>query len=75
MKLRYIGLPNLLADETLVPEFIQDAATPEKISAALIDYLDHPEKIAAIENKFLDIHQRLRCNANQQAAKAVMELI
>jgi len=75
VKLRYIALPNLLADEKLVPEFIQDAATPEQISAALIDYLDHPEKIAALENKFLDIHQRLRCNASQQAANAVMELI
>lgn len=75
VKLRYISLPNLLLDEKLVPEFIQDKATPENISAALIDYLDHPEKIKILENKFLDIHQRLRCNASQQAASAVMELL
>jgi len=75
VKLKYIGLPNLLADEKLIPEFIQDAATPENMSAALLDYLDHPEKIATLEKKFLEIHQQLRCGANQRAARAVLELL
>lgn len=75
VKLKYIGLPNLLADEKLVPEFIQDAATPKNMSAALLDYLDHPEKTVILENKFLQIHQQLRCNANQQAAQAVLDLL
>ncbi|HSW92882.1 MAG TPA: lipid-A-disaccharide synthase [Gammaproteobacteria bacterium] len=75
VKLKYIGMPNLLANERLVPEFIQEAATADNMSAALLDYLDHPEKVAVLEKKFLEIHQTLRCNANEQAAKAVLNLL
>jgi lipid-A-disaccharide synthase len=74
VKLQYIGLPNLLADELLVPEFIQDAVTPLNLSQALLEYLDHPEKVSMLQKKFLEIHQQLRCNASQQAAQAVLEL-
>ncbi len=73
--LPFIGLPNLLAKQSLVPEFIQDAATPDAIAHALLDYLDHPEKALALEKAFLDIHQQLRCHANEQAAKAVRYII
>ncbi|MEO8400677.1 MAG: lipid-A-disaccharide synthase [Gammaproteobacteria bacterium] len=75
VKLKFFGLPNLLANEFLVPELIQDDANPEKISTAIIDYLDHPEKIALLEERFLQIHQSLRCDASAQAACAVMGLV
>jgi lipid-A-disaccharide synthase len=75
VKLKFISLPNLLADEMLVPEFIQQTAEPETLSAALLDYINHPEKIKKLEEKFLEIHIKLRQNANQTAAKAVLELI
>jgi lipid-A-disaccharide synthase len=71
----YIGLPNLLANERLVPEFIQNDATPENLCNALLDFLDHPEKTKALEEKFTLIHQQLRCNASQQAAQAIKNLI
>lgn len=75
VKLKYIGMPNLLADEALVPEFIQEAATADNMSAALLDYLDHPEKVAILQKRFLEIHEMLRCNASEQAAKAVLNLL
>ncbi len=75
VKLKFIGLPNLLANEKLVPEFIQEAATPENMSKALLEYLDHPEKMALLEKKFLQMHEELRCNANQQAAQAVLNVL
>jgi len=75
VKIPFIGLPNLLANQLLVPEFIQSAAQPEKLAAALLDFLDHPEKIITLEEKFLRIHQQLRCNANQQAAEAIQNLL
>ncbi len=75
LKIKFIGIPNLLANERLVPEFIQDAATPDKMSEALLDYLDHPEKMHALEKRFLEFHQQLRCNASQKASKAVLNLI
>ncbi len=75
IKLPFIGLPNLLAKKSLVPEFIQDAATPAALANALLDYLDHPEKTQFLENAFLDIHKQLRCNANKQAASAIRDLL
>lgn len=75
VKLKYISLPNLLANKCLVPEFIQHAAQPESLSAALLDYIDHPENMSALEADFLTIHQQLRRNASQTAATAIMELI
>ncbi len=75
VKIPFIGLPNLLENTLLIPEFIQDAATPEALSAALMDFLDHPEKIDALQKTFLSWHQTLRCNANKTAAKAVLHLL
>lgn len=75
IKLPFIGLPNLLAKQSLVPEFIQDAATPDALAYALLDYLHHPEKAHALEKAFLDIHQQLRCHANEQAANAVKDVV
>ncbi len=75
VKVSFIGLPNLLANERLVPEFIQHEATPERLSAALIDYLDHPDKVTHLEKKFTVMHQELRQNASKKAAQAILNLI
>jgi lipid-A-disaccharide synthase len=74
VKIPYIGLPNLLANQLLVPEFIQKNASPGRLASALLDFIDHPEKTALLEKKFLEIHQTLRCNANEQAAIAIQTL-
>jgi lipid-A-disaccharide synthase len=74
VKIPYIGLPNLLAKQALVPEFIQEDARPEQLTFALLDFINHPKKIAVLEKKFLEIHQQLRCNANEQAAMAIQTL-
>lgn len=75
VKLRHVGLPNILANELLVPEFIQNDAQPEKMSAALLDFIDHPEKVKMLEKRFLEIHQQLQQGASDSAAKAIMELL
>lgn len=74
VKIPYIGLPNLLANQLWVPEFIQKDACPEQLSSALLDFIDHPKKVAVLEKKFLEIHQTLRCDANRQAAMAIQNL-
>jgi lipid-A-disaccharide synthase len=75
VKIPHIGLPNLLANERLVPEFVQDAAQPENLARALMDFLNHPEKTQALQKTFTDIHQQLRRDANQRAAEAVLKLV
>ncbi len=75
VKLKYVSLPNLLADEELVPEFIQEEATPEKMGEALLAFLKHPEKTQALSEKFLKLHEQLKCDASERAAEAIIKLV
>jgi lipid-A-disaccharide synthase len=68
----YISLPNLLAERLLVPELIQDAATPEALAQALAPLLNDGE----VQTEGFDvIHRALRRDASAQAAGAVLKLI
>lgn len=79
VKTPYISLPNLLADEMLVPEMIQEDCTAEKLTEKLIPYLEQDE--SAVQNRhvliqrFTDLHQQIQCDANKQAAQAVIDLL
>lgn len=64
VKTPFIGLPNVLAQRMIVPELIQDAATPNRIAEMILDYLHAPEKVAALEARFHDLHQQLRVDAS-----------
>lgn len=75
VKIPFIGLPNLLANECVVPEFIQQQATPENLAHAILEWFSHPEKINAIEEKFTMLHRELKCNASEKAAQAIMQLV
>lgn len=67
----YFALPNILAGEALVPEFIQNDATPEALATALLAQLDNPDR-EALMDAFDRIHETLRCNAGEQSARAVL---
>ena len=68
----YVSLPNLLAQRPLVPELLQDDATPQALADALLPLLT-PEQTQSRD--FAAIHQSLRRDASAQAAQAVAELI
>lgn len=73
--LPYIGLPNILAGERLVDEFLQDDATPESLSAALLALLnDHDRQRRQIE-RFREIHAGLRQGTAAKAADTVLALL
>jgi len=74
VKVPYVGLPNLLADELLVPELIQDAVTPDNIANHILDYLTHPEKVAKLEKKFIELHKSLQADSANSIAEAVLRL-
>jgi len=75
IKIKQYSLPNILAGEELVPEFIQQQATAENIAQATLAYFDNTEKVAVLVRRFTDIHLQLRCNANNRAAEAMMKLL
>ncbi len=72
VKSPYVSLPNLLAERMLVPELIQDAATPEALALALNPLLDN----GTVQTEGFDtIHRALRQDASRQAADAVLKLV
>lgn len=75
IKVKFIGLPNLLANASIVPEFIQHAATPENLATALLDLLDSNTLREQQLTQFYKIHNQLRQGASQQAATAIMGMI
>jgi lipid-A-disaccharide synthase len=75
MKTAYFALPNVLAGEALVPELIQDAATPEGIEAAVSALLDDAPRQARLRAYFGAQHALLRRNADRRAAEAVLALV
>jgi lipid-A-disaccharide synthase len=75
VKTPYAGLPNILANELLVPELIQDKVKPEVMADLLLDYLDHPEKVKALKEKFTALHQSLRFDSANASADAVLGMI
>ncbi len=74
VKTPWMGLPNILAGEALVPEFVQDKVTVKHLTDAVLDFLHDPEKCAKLQTKFLELHNTLRCNASERAAAAVLDL-
>jgi len=75
VKIANVALPNLLASQPLVPEFIQDEATPENLGPAVLERLENPREIELEQNEFLRVHLELRRNADERAADAIIELL
>ncbi len=75
LKVPYVSLPNLLAAQRLVPEFLQDEVTPERLAGALQDWLDQPGRQAELLERFAQIHHTIRRDASSQAADAIVSLV
>ena len=71
----HAGMPNILAGESIVPEFLQDDATPEKLSEALLALLRDRSAREHLDSRFEEIRSALRQNTDEKAAAAVMPLL
>ena len=79
VKTQYISLPNLLAGEMLVPELIQEDCNPTNLAEKLSYYLSEDKSAVqsrhVLLQRFAELHQMIQCNADQQAAQAVIDLL
>jgi lipid-A-disaccharide synthase len=73
--LPFVGLPNILAGRFVVPEILQDQATPENLAEALVKLYQDKDNAAAVEEAFTDLHLQLRQNTAEKAAQAVIECL
>ncbi|ODS12174.1 lipid-A-disaccharide synthase [Vibrio scophthalmi] len=73
LKTKYVSLPNILADQALVKEFLQQDCTPENLSQEVLQLLgQHGDDMV---EKFTEMHHWIRKDADTQAANAVLSLI
>ncbi len=70
--LPWVGLPNILCNETVVPELLQDAATPPALADALDGWLNDEKACAALAERFTLLHRQLRQNTAEKAAAALL---
>ena len=71
----WIGLPNILAREFLVPEFLQDAATPAALAEAVWRQLHDDALVNKLKQRFLEMHHSLLRDSAKESAEAILRII
>lgn len=71
----WIGLPNILSREFVVPEFLQHAAKPEALAGAVWKQLEDVNGRQKLEQRFTDMHHSLLRNSAKESAQAVLQVI
>jgi len=69
--LPYVGLPNILCGEFVVPELLQNEATPEALANALMTWLENPNRVAQLKSRFTEMHETLRRPTGLLVAQAI----
>lgn len=75
VRIPYVAMANLLAEEALAPEFIQHAATPGALADALSELIESPERIKQIQQRYQQLHRQLQQDSSRKAAEAVLSLV
>lgn len=71
----WVGLPNILAQEFVVPEFLQRAAKPEVMADALMQQLDDLNLQEKLQSRFTEMHHQLLRDSAALSAEAVLRVI
>lgn len=74
-EVKHFSMPNHLLAQPDIPECIQDDATPENLCAALLAWLDDAERRSRFRRNFDDVHQQLKRNASEHAARVVVQML
>jgi len=75
LKVDRFALPNILAGKDLAPELMQHDCTPDKLAAAILQWFDHPQRVADLNDTYERLHLELRQDASARAADAVAGLL
>lgn len=74
-KIKHVGLPNLLAGKTIVPELLQNDLSAQGVADVALEAFSNPDKTELLTEEFHRLSQQLRQNANLKAADAILKLI
>lgn len=73
--LPWVGLPNVLSQSFVVPELLQEEATPQKLANAMWQIQQDASRRSQIEQAFCDLHQTLRCNTAAIASETILRVM
>ena len=73
--LPWVGLPNVLSNDFVVPELLQDDATPTQLAAEVWDLLVNDMRAEKIKMRFMDLHHTLQCDTPTRAAQAILQVL
>jgi len=71
----WVGLPNILCRDFVVPELLQDAATPRALADAVLAWFAAPEKVAALTDRFTVLHHELQRDTPALCADALAQVL
>jgi lipid-A-disaccharide synthase len=71
----WVGLPNILCQDFVVPELLQDAATPDALAHEVLQWLSHPAAVTAVQQRFAVLHDTLRRDTPALAAHAIEKVL
>ena len=71
----WVGLPNILCQEFVVPELLQSKATPQALALGVLHWLHHPDKVDALKLTFSRLHQSLRADTPTVAINAIEKIL
>ena len=71
----WVGLPNVLCREFIVPELIQEAATPQALARATIEWLDDAARQDRVRVRFHELHHLLRRDTVRESADAIAQVL
>lgn len=73
--LPWVGLPNILCNEALVPEFLQEQVQPEALARAVLSWLDDPVGVQRLQQRFTALHHELRQNMPMLSTHAIQKIL
>jgi len=73
--LPWVGLPNILLRDFVVPERLQQAATPDQLATDVLAWLDDPRRVAHLQAQFQALHQTLRQDTAHRATEAIAAVL
>ncbi len=71
----WVGLPNILCQDFVVPELLQDAATPDALASEVLQWLDQPDRIQIVQQRFAELHNSLRRDTPALASHAIEKIL
>jgi len=71
----WVGLPNILSQDFVVPEYLQDQATPAALAQATLRWLDDAPAAVALQARFTELHHQLNRDTARLATDAIAQVV